>query len=181
MSKWIFEPIWSYKYDRGLLDPNVDYQVIGFGRLFGIIKDKYNDYKLRHPKLGKVKYFNKDHFLISGMSPDVAWQMDRYLAVIIRDYLRFHINNSPVIGNCVLRDNPEGIPYEDFLFNRDNSDVDYGQRWRELVLNTAYDFDEIIRLMESAPPYPKDYEKVLQEKIDAAFKELAYIYRDLSW
>ena len=43
MSKWIFEPIWSYKYDKGLLDPNVDYQVIGFGRLFGIIKDKYNE------------------------------------------------------------------------------------------------------------------------------------------
>ncbi len=183
-SKLILEPIWSYRYNKGLLDPNTDYQVIGFGRLFGIIKEKVEDYQLRHLKLGKVKYvgkrFDNGSFSIEGISNDVAWQLDRYLAVLIRDYLRFHIKESPAIGNCILRDNPEGIPYENFFLGRNIGDVDYGKRWRDLVNRTADEFDEIRILLEADSSSQKDNEE-LQNKVDAAFKDLAYIYCDLNW
>ena len=33
MRKWILEPIWNYKYDKGTLNENIDYQVIGVSRL----------------------------------------------------------------------------------------------------------------------------------------------------
>lgn len=187
-SKFIFEPVWSRKYDKGLLDSNIDYRVIGLERLFGIIKDRLEDYKLRHLKLGKVKFigkpFYKGSFTVEGISNDVAWQTDQYLAVLIRDYLRFHIKNSPAIGNCVLRDNPEGLAYEDFILNRADSSIDYGRRWSDLVNKTADEFDEISLLLKSEPSELKDYkyyEAELKKKVDAAFKDLAYIYCDLNW
>ena len=49
------------------------------------------------------------------------------------------------------------------------------------IIKTADEFDEIRALLESNLPDQKDLEEKLKEKIDAAFKDLAYIYRDLNW
>ena len=49
------------------------------------------------------------------------------------------------------------------------------------IIKTADEFDEIRALLESNLPDQKDHEEKLKEKIDAAFKDLAYIYRDLNW
>ena len=57
--------------------------------------------------LGKVKNLDKDNFArfrIEKISWDVHWQTNLYLAVIIRDYLRFFIKNTLAIGNCVIDD-----------------------------------------------------------------------------
>ena len=72
-----------------------------------IIKDKYNDYKIRHLRLGKIKMLNKKDnydFKIVDIDWEISWQTNVYLAVIIRDYLRHFIDNAPIIGNCVIED-----------------------------------------------------------------------------
>ena len=69
--------------------------------------EKISDYKLRHLSLGKVKNLDKDNFArfcIEKISWDVHWQTNLYLAVIIRDYLRFFIKNTMVIGDCAIDD-----------------------------------------------------------------------------
>ncbi len=65
------------------------------------IKAKLHDYKLRHLRIGKVKNLKKEgytDFKIVNISWDVHWMTNLFLAVIIRDYLRFFIKNTPVIG-----------------------------------------------------------------------------------
>ena len=185
MKKIILEPVWNYKYDKGTLDERVDYKIIGIRHIIRAAKEKMTDYKYRHLKLGRVVYdgkpFENHSFKIDGISWGINWQVDRYLAIIIRDYLRFHIKESPAIGNCILRDNPEGIPYEDFLFDKVNNEVDYHKRWEELVLSVADEFDDIRLTMESDHKEDKEFYDMYQIKINKAFKDLAYIYQDLGW
>ena len=151
----------------------------------GFFHNIIRNYKLRHIKLGKVRYkggaFEEwdgyADFRIKGMSWDLHWQTDIYLAAIIRDYLRDFNERTPAIGNCVLLDNPEGIPYEDFLFNRYEGDIDFGARWHELVAKVADEFDELLRIMRA--------NDVTKEQIDnmakKAFADLAYIFADLEY
>ena len=183
MRKWILEPIWNYKYDKGTLNENIDYQVIGVSRLIRLVKEKITNYKLKHLKLGKVKYnkyYDKDSFDIAGISWDISWQVDRYLAILIRDYIKFHIKNTPAIGNCVLIDNPEGVPYDDFLLGKEPNYIDYYTRWKDLALKVSDEFDELRIMLEKADSSGFSRER-LQIAIDKAFKDLAYIYQDLGW
>ena len=147
MRKWIWEPIYAYKEEKNTLEKDNDYQIIGILHQLRMLRQYINDYKLRHLKLGKIKYggkpYEKRSFTIENISWNISWQVDRYLAIIIRDYIRFHIKESPVIGNCVLRDNPEKIPYEDFLFGINPIDIDFGKRWKDLALGVADEFDEL--------------------------------------
>ena len=75
---------------------------------FFCIADRIKDYKLRHLKLGRLISSDRDNpnhgYSIKGTARDVHWQTDIALAVIICDYLREHIKNSPAIGNCVIED-----------------------------------------------------------------------------
>ena len=75
---------------------------------FFCIADRIKDYKLRHLKLGRLISSDRDNpnhgYSIKDTVRDVYWQTDIALAVIICDYLREHIKNSPAIGNCVIED-----------------------------------------------------------------------------
>ena len=56
-------------------------------------------------KIGIAKFYNKEDrrdFKIGNIPNEAQWRMDLYLSVIIRDYLRAFIQNTPAIGNCII-------------------------------------------------------------------------------
>ena len=148
------------------------------------LMDKIRDYKLRHLCIGRVKNLNKKNpsvFQIEKISWDVHWQTNLYLAVIIRDYLRFFIKNTPAIGNCVFED-----PYA-VRFGMDEEQTDYyAKKWTDLVNSVADEFDELIKIMiidnreiKDLPEFNQyEKEKTLTRK---AFSDLAEIFYELGW
>jgi len=153
-----------------------------FKRPFWRIKDAIHDYELRHLKLGKVKQHKKGSitdFEIVNISWDVHWMTDLYLAVIIRDYLRFFIKNTPAIGNTVF----EGDYSKMYNMSIEESDI-YSKKWHDLVNNTADEFDDLvkhIRLDDSSVADGQAYQKKEKELIKKAFADLAYIFDELNW
>ena len=138
-------------------------------------REKWKNYKLRHLGIGKVKWGNKNDpydFKIVNIDWDVHWQTYLYLTVIIRDYLRFFINNTLTIGSCVVKN--------DSVLDEDD---DAWDEWKRLVNSVADEFDELLRLSreidkaENIPEFLKQ-ERVLWKK---AFSDLAFIYPDLFW
>lgn len=150
----------------------------------GKLKDKIRDYKLRHLKPGKVKNLDKHNFTefrIDKISWDVSWQTSLYLAVIIRDYLRFFNKHTLAIGNCVVEDMQAFMYGTEEEQNRLNDE--YSEKWHDLLESVADEFDEL------AEYYKDDNEdldwKVREEKRSAltkkAFADLAFIFDDLTW
>jgi hypothetical protein len=143
-----------------------------------------------------VKNLDKDNFAcfrIEKISWDVHWQTDLYLAVIIRDYLRFFIKNTMAIGNCVIDDpsflNEPNYVGDDEYSKRKNAENEekseyYFQKWKDLVNSVADEFDELIKMMLMDGPEIGDYQefnkkqKALEKK---AFSDLAEIFDDLRW
>ena len=152
-----------------------------FKRPFWKIKDAIHDYKLRHLKLGKVKQHKKGSytdFEIVNISWNVHWMTDLYLAVIIRDYLRFFIKNTPAIGNTVF----EGDYSKMYNMSIEESDM-YSKKWHDLVNNTADEFDELAKFMreDGSDDDWQAYRKKEKELIRKAFADLAYIFDELNW
>ena len=154
------------------------------------LKDNIRDYKLRHLSIGRVKNLDKERFelfRIEKISWDVHWQTNLYLAVIIRDYLRAFIKNTPAIGNCVI-DDPESFLNEPYYvgddeLNKEKNEL-YAKAWEERVNLIADEFDELIKMMLTDSSKIDDYmdfdkrEKALEKK---AFSDLADIFDDLCW
>ena len=140
-------------------------------------REKWKNYKLRHLCIGKVKWGNKNDpydFKIVNIDWDVHWQTYLYLTVIIRDYLRFFINNTLIIGSCVVKD--------DSVLDVDD---DAWDKWKHLVNSVADEFDELIRLnKEIDKAEQEDISELLEKErvlLKKAFSDLAFIYQDLLW
>ena len=157
-----------------------DYKIIGVHHQMSMLKDRIKGYKLRHLKIGKVKNLDKEDFRkfkIEGISWDVNWQTNLYLAVIIRDYLRFFIKNTPAIGNCVIEDR------EDQMFmtekERERLNKEESKKWHELVNSVADEFDVLVKICNG------DYDEIeypeYKEIMKKAFSDLAFIFDDLTW
>ena len=149
---------------------------------FWRIKDAIKDYKLRHLKLGKVKQHKKgsyNDFEIVNISWNIHWMTNLYLAVIIREYLRFFIKNTPAIGNTVFDGDYEKVQ----SMSAEETDM-YAKKWHDLVNSVADEFDEIVKLMITDEEPAEGYlerskkEKELHRK---AFADLAYIFDELFW
>jgi len=157
---------------------------------------KIRDYKLRHLSLGKVKNLDKERFgvfRIEKISWDVSWQTALYLAVIIRDYLRFFIKNTKVIGDCAIHDpsfhNEPHYVGDDEYSKKKNAEHEkkseyYARKWEAMVNSVADEFDELVKMMLMDGPEIGDYkefdkkEKAMEKK---AFSDLAEIFHDLWW
>ncbi len=148
----------------------------------GRIGRKIEDYKMRHLKIGKVKNLDKDNpylFCIEKISWDVHWQTGLYLAVIIRDYLRAFIKETPAIGNCVFENTDE------FKYGMtDEQNKYYAKKWEDMVNAVADEFDEVVQMILVDDSEIDDHiefnkkEKALQKK---AFSDLAEIFDELWW
>ena len=146
------------------------------------IKEKIHDYKLRHLSLGKVHYkgktFDDGDFEIKKISWDIHWQTDTYLLVIIRDYLKNFINNSPAIGNCVFTKeelDPKNKAYYEVRKENDSR----WEKWKKLVNDTANEFDGLYKMQLKMNVTWNDIE--WQKLKNKAFKDLAFIFDDLNW
>ena len=141
-----------------------------------------HNYKLRHLKLGKVKQHKKGSytdFEIVNISWNIHWMTNLYLAVIIRDYLRFFIKHTPAIGNTVF----EG-DYSKMQNLSDEETEVYSKKWHDLVNSTADEFDEIVKTLISDENTGEDYREVRRKEKELyrkAFADLAYIFDELSW
>lgn len=125
--------------------------------------------------IGKTELYNKeDHnaFRIIDIPDDVLCQLDLYLSVIIRDYLRAFIQNTPAIGNCVIED-------ESPLYKATEKDW---KKWESLVNSVTDEFDELVKIIKQIDSDTgsdlMSKKSKLQKK---AFENLAYIYDDLCW
>lgn len=164
-----------------------DYKIVGIRHQIGFvihrIKERINDYKLSHLRLGKLVPTNKiknnrASLHVKGIPFDAQWQMDRILAIVIRDYLRSFIKETPAIGNCVLRDNPEGLSY--FEASQSN-EIDFTKRWEETVSNVANDFDMLRIQLESCQSNNSVTDDEIEKLTKKAFSGLTYIFNDLNW
>lgn len=152
---------------------------------FGI-KDWLSNYKLRHLSIGKVKQLDKtryDKFEIVNISWDVHCVMSLYLAVIIRDYLRFFIKNTQVPGECVVKAHWEEYKnsYGD-EFIRINKDLK--QEWTDIVNSIADEFDELVKVFTSEVYEDlsiPEWDEKMAELARKAFADLGNIYNDLWW
>ena len=115
---------------------------------------------------------------VDNISFDVLWQMDRMLAIIIRDYLRSFIKKTPAIGNCVIDYDPEKNPWE--IYSEAELE-EFDKRWKEAVEKTAEEFDELRKLIETSGNEHNVDLDTLKEQTKKAFEALAFIFCDLCW
>ncbi len=132
-----------------------------------------SDLRMRKLKLGTVCWKNHELKTIN-ISWDIHWMSNVYLAAIIRDYLRFFIQNTAAIGNYVYEHNPEGYDYWEAEEKLDSDEMFC--RWQKIVNDTADLFDELVRSVEIEET-PEDYQK----KVNTAFDALKEIFYDLGW
>ena len=163
------------KYQQAVME-FPEYRIIGIRHQLRTLKRNWKNHRLRHLKIGKIKRLSKTDpfdFMIIDISRDIHWQTELYLTVIIRDYLRSFIKNTPAIGNCVIEKN-------DPLYIA--TDADW-KKWSHLVNSVANEFDGLIRLMkkmehaDDISNFREEYKKIKKK----AFSDLAFIYEDLTW
>ena len=97
-----------------------------------------------------------------------------YLAAIIRDYLRFFIQNTAAVGNYVYEHNPEGYDYWEAEEKLDTDEM--FRRWQKIVNDTADMFDELDKSVEI-----EETNEECQKKVNVAFNALKEIFYDLEW
>ena len=125
-----------------------------------MLKETIEEYKFKHLKLGKPKWVGEKLY-IDKISWDVHWQTNDYLTAIIRDYLRFFIQNTIAIGHPAFEKEPE-----DF----DEAELN----WRKMVYGVANKFDEVADLSS-------EHDERYRAKINEAFDALKEIFYDLEW
>ena len=138
------------------------------------IRRLIHERRMRKLKLGTVCF--KDGMLQTiDVSWDIHWMANVYLAAIIRDYLRFFIRNTAVVGNYVYEHNPEG--YTDYWEAEEKLDQDeMFRRWEKVVNDTADLFDDLVKSVDS-----EESGEQFQKKVNVAFDALKEIFCDLEW
>ncbi len=141
--------------------------------IFRDIRHFFHERKMRKLKLGTVCW--KDNELKTiNISWDIHWMSNVYLAAIIRDYLRFFIQNTMAISDYVYEHNPEGYDYWEAQEKLDKDEM--FRRWQKIVNDTADLFDVLAK--------PEEIDKgreQFQKDITAAFDALKEIFYDLEW
>lgn len=127
-------------------------------------------------KIGIAKFYNKEDrrdFKIGNIPNEAQWRMDLYLSVIIRDYLRAFIQNTPAIGNCIITN-------ESPLYQATDQDW---KKWESLVNSVADEFDDLVELIKAMDEADNitDLQIKKKELQNKAFADLTYIYDDLCW
>ena len=141
--------------------------------IFRDIRHFFHERKMRKLKLGTVCW--KDNELKTiNISWDIHWMSNVYLAAIIRDYLRFFIQNTAAVGNYVYEHNPEGYEFWEAQEKMDADEM--FRRWEKVVNDTADMFDELVESVEIEETN-EDYQK----KVNVAFDALKEIFYDLEW
>lgn len=117
-------------------------------------------------------------YRVEKISFDVLWQMNRMLAINIRDHLRSFIKETPAIGNCVIDHDPERKPW--MKYSEEELEV-FDKRWKDAVENTADEFDKLRKLIETSENEHNVDQDEIKEQTKKAFEALSFIFCDLCW
>lgn len=138
--------------------------------------------KMKKLSPGKLIYTDENEkygsYRVEKISFDVLWQMNRMLAIIIRDHLRSFIKETPAIGNCVIDHDPERKPW--MKYSEEELEV-FNKRWKDAVENTADEFDKLRKLIETSENEHNVDQDEIKEQTKKAFEALSFIFCDLCW
>ncbi len=144
-------------------------------------KERARNKKLDNLSLGKCKRV-EGRLKVIDFDWDIHWQLDRYFAMIIRDYLEYFAANSPAVGNLPEY---EGLPVEAS-----------GKLWKEKVLSVAREFDRFLKFGEERNDYDcgfeperpqvsgEEWENIEKERLECinrGFDTLKEIFTELMW
>ena len=121
-------------------------------------------------KLGRIHHDKNDVPHVKGADKRLAWNMDNYLAAILRDYIRLVEKDEYHIGSAVI-DDYEGIPWSKMVAG--DNDEDLKQRWHKLLLDTVDMFDRYARHVNDLEDI--DYQKL----VNNAFENMKKIFMNL--
>ncbi len=132
--------------------------------------------------LGNLIPTKDNSYRVEKTSFDVLWQMDRALAIVIRDYLKSFINVTPAVGNCIGDARYKKDLIGEVVLSEEEIEK-YNRKWVAAVNKTADEFDTLRKLIEIRE---QNYEILpsedeIKETTQKAFADLAFIFNDLCW
>ena len=142
-----------------------------------------NNYKLGEVKWLKEKKNREQGFCTLKTDPFIYGELDTFLAVVIRDYLRGHVNNMIGTSMFAYRENPFGYTQEDLINERiPKEDMDKIQKWyKEYVLETANLFDKYVKDFNEAYDFEFASKDEVDNNLEEAFSRLSKIFTGLWW
>ena len=142
-----------------------------------------NKYKLGEVKWLKEKKDREQGFYTLKTAPFVYGELDTFLAVIIRDYLRGHVKNMIGTSMFAYRENPFGYSQEDLINERiSKEDMQRIEKWyKDYILETADLFDKYEKHLNGAYDFEFESNEEFEKNLDEAFSRLRKIFTGLWW
>ena len=139
-------------------------------------------------KLGTIKWLNKTKnseqgFYILKPDPFIYGELDTFLAVVIRDYLRGHVKKMVGTSNFAYKENPFGFTLEDLNKGQiSEKDQEKIENWyKDYVLETADCFDKYVKHLNGCYEFEFNSYEELEKNLDEAFSRLRKIFTGLWW
>ena len=142
-----------------------------------------NKYKLGEVKWLKEKKNREQGFYTLKTAPFIYGELDTFLAVVIRDYLRGHVKNMIGTSMFAYEENPFGYSQED-LINEcvPKEDIQRIEKWyKDYVLETAECFDKYEKHLNGAYDFEFESNEKVEKNLDEAFSRLRKIFTGLWW
>ena len=142
-----------------------------------------NKYKLGEVKWLKEKKDREQGFYTLKTAPFVYGELDTFLAVIIRDFLRGHVKNMIGTSMFAFEKNPFGYNQEDLINERiPKEDINKIEKWyKDYVLETADLFDKYEKHLNGAYDFEFESNEEFERNLDEAFSRLRKIFTGLWW
>ena len=149
-------------------------------KLFSRIKNLFshrNKYKLGVVKWHKEKKDKEQGFYTFKTDRFIYGELDTFLSIVIRDYLRGHVKNMIGTSMFAFEENTFGYTQENLINKRiPKDDMDKIEKWyKDYILETAECFDK----------YAYDFEfessEEFEKNLDEAFGRLRKIFTGLWW
>ena len=142
-----------------------------------------NKYKLGAVKWLKEKKNREQGFYTLKTDPFIYGELDTFLAVVIRDYLRGHVKNMIGTSNFAYRENPFGFTLDDLNNDRiPEEDQEKIEKWyKDYILETAELFDKYEKHLNGAYDFEFESNEEFEKNLDEAFSRLRKIFTGLWW
>ena len=144
------------------------------------VKRKYN--------LGVIAWLGKSKDKENGFytlktDPFIYGELDTFLAVAIRDFLRGHVENMVGTSLFAYNENPYGYTLDDLNNNIiAKEDDEKIQKWyKDYILETSDCFDKYVKHLNGAYDFEFSNNEELEKNLDEAFSRLRKIFTGLWW
>ena len=155
-------------------------------KLIRKIKDYF--YEKRKYKLGYVKWLKENKkrekgFYTLKTNPFIYGELDTFLAVLIRDYLRGHVKDMIGTSLFAYKENPYGYTLDDLYNNKiPVEDDEKIQKWyKDYILEIADCFDKYEKHLNAGYDFEFESDEELDKNIEKGFMGLSKIFAGLWW